>query len=233
MNRSGYFNLIERNLDFLAFRIQNRGRLNLLELHLHSENFYLYLINMVFDYQLENINAQSQNTAGIDLVDKINHVVVQVSASATKQKIESALDKVPKAFKKYSFKFIPIVSNASHLCGKTYLNSNKIPFDSNNDIIDITMILRRINTFTIEKLKEIAYFIKKELVIQPDPIVVESNLADIIAILAQDDLSQTSGKVNVNAFEIEEKNKFNALDKTGDIIDDFMVHHPRVEKNIR
>ena len=37
---SGYFDYIEDLLSVLAFRVERRGKLNILDLHLHSENFY-------------------------------------------------------------------------------------------------------------------------------------------------------------------------------------------------
>lgn len=46
MNRSQYFNYIEEKLNTLATRIESRGKLNILDFHLHSEDFYLhFLIN--------------------------------------------------------------------------------------------------------------------------------------------------------------------------------------------
>lgn len=41
MNRSTYFNYIEEKLEFLSFRIQNKGKLNILDLHIYSETFLL------------------------------------------------------------------------------------------------------------------------------------------------------------------------------------------------
>ncbi len=106
MNRQRYFNFIEEKLNLLAFRIERRGGLNILDLHLHSENFYLHLFNLLFDWDLENLNAEKKNAAGIDLVDATNKIIVQVSATATKQKIESALAKDLSNYKGYAFKFM-------------------------------------------------------------------------------------------------------------------------------
>ena len=44
MNRSKYFDYIEEKLTVLAIRIEKRGKLNILNLHVHSENFYLQFI---------------------------------------------------------------------------------------------------------------------------------------------------------------------------------------------
>jgi hypothetical protein len=112
MNRQETFNFIEKKLTYLAFRLEVRGGLNILDLHLHSENFYLHLLNLLFDWKLQNHNAERNNSTGIDLVDTTNKIIVQVSATATKQKIESALSKDLSNYNHYKFKFISISKDA-------------------------------------------------------------------------------------------------------------------------
>ena len=36
MNRSKYFDYIEEKISFLSYRIKNRGKINLLDLNIHS-----------------------------------------------------------------------------------------------------------------------------------------------------------------------------------------------------
>ena len=93
MNRQTNFNFIKEKLSLLATHIEMSGGLNILDLHLHSENFYLHFFNLLFGWELQNLNAVQKNAAGVDLVDTSNKIIVQVSATATKQKIESALAK--------------------------------------------------------------------------------------------------------------------------------------------
>ncbi len=45
MNRSIYYNYIEDKLFTLSKRVKSRGKLNILDLHIHLENFYLNLLN--------------------------------------------------------------------------------------------------------------------------------------------------------------------------------------------
>ncbi len=70
MKRQEYFNFIEEKLSSLATRIEMRGDLNLLDLHLRAENFYLDFFNLLFGWNLINLNVEQPNVAGIDLVDK-------------------------------------------------------------------------------------------------------------------------------------------------------------------
>ena len=56
MNRTIYFDYIEEKLNTLAVRIKVRNKLNLLELNIHSENFFADLGNIICDLDLKNWN---------------------------------------------------------------------------------------------------------------------------------------------------------------------------------
>lgn len=116
MNRTGYFDYIEKQLNILSTRIKIRGKLNILDLHLHSENFYMEFFNLLYGWNLENLNELSQNIEGIDLIDNKNKLMVQVSATSTKQKIENTVaKKIFKEYKNYRFLFISIANLADNL----------------------------------------------------------------------------------------------------------------------
>lgn len=91
MNRSYYFNYIEEKLNTLAVRIKKRGKLNLLDLNIFSETFFADMLNIVFGFQLKNLNIIEQNVEGIDLIDEKNKIVAQVSSTCTKQKTENRI----------------------------------------------------------------------------------------------------------------------------------------------
>ena len=230
MNRFEYYNFIERKLNELAFRIEMRGRLNLLELNLHSEDFYQYFINLLFDWDLKNLNAVQQNTPGIDLVDKKNKVVAQVSATATKQKIESALGKDLSVYKDYSFKFISISKDAEGLRTKKFKNPHGLRFLPTEDIYDIKSILAFIKNMPVNKMKDVYEFLKRELKSEPDPEKVESNLTNIIGILSKEDWNQRALSFETIPYDIEAKISYNQLDTARVIIDDYKIHYHRIEK---
>lgn len=229
MSRPYYFNFIVSKLSTLATEIEIRGKLNLLDLHLHSENFYLHFCNELFGWHLENMNAIKQNAEAIDLIDNANKIVVQVSATATKQKIESALAKNLAAYAGYNFKFISISKDASSLRDKTFTNPHKLAFDPQADIHDIPSLLRYIGTLGIDSQKQIKAFLKNELAAEVDPVRLESNLAAIINILSKEDLSKESS-VHPLPFTIDDKIDYNDLKDSRDIIDEYTVHYPRIDR---
>lgn len=231
MNRSKYFEYIEEKLQILAYRIKTKGKLNILNLHLHSENFYLHFFNLLYGYKLSNLNSNTQNVEAIDLIDHKNKIIFQVSATSTKQKIESTLAKdIFKEYKGYRFMFISISVDATDLRAKTFLNPHSVSFDPKSDIFDIKTILNHILTEKIGSQKELYEFIKDELGGEIDIIKLDSNLATIINILSLEKWDDSHIDDNSNSFEIERKIQFNELDEAREVIEEFCIYYKKVDE---
>ncbi len=231
MNRPNYFNAIEERLNLLALRIISRGRLNILDFHGHSENFYQFLLNEVYGWTVLNENDFKQNIEAIDLIDHTNKFILQVSSTASKQKIESSLSKDSiKTYKGYTFKFVSIARDADELRKQSYINPHGIAFNPSTDIIDKNSILSKIRGLHITDQERIYNFVKKELVMEIDPMKLESNLATVINILSKEDWNKNEPVSEINSFEIDRKISHNNLNAAKIIIDDYSVHYGRVDK---
>lgn len=230
MNRQSFFNDIEFKLATLSTRISLRGKLNLLELHIHSETFFQQLLNEVYGWSVENENTIKQNVEAIDLIDYQNKLVIQVSATATNKKIESCLEKNSiRDISSYTFKFVSISKDADHLRKKTYLNPHGINFNPSEDIIDISSILRKINSLEIDELKRVHRFIVKELKEEPNLQTLPSNLATVIDVLSKEVWDKGEPVSEREVFEIERKISHNNLHEAKAIIDDHKVHHSKLD----
>lgn len=231
MNRPNYFNVIEERLNLLALRIISRGKLNILDFHGHSENFFQYLLNEVYNWKVTNVNDIKQNAEAIDLIDHKNKFVIQVSATSSKQKIESSLSKESiKNYKGYTFKFVSIARDADDLRKETIKNPYAIDFIPSTDIIDKNSILSTIRGLQINDQKRIYDFVKKELVTEIDPLKLETNLATVINILSKEDWDKSEPVAEINSFEIDRKISHNNLNGAKVIINDYTVHYGRVDK---
>lgn len=229
MNRSYYFDYVEEKLSALAVRIGVRGRVNVLNLNVHAENFYAHLFNELFGLSLVNVNAYDQNAAAVDLVDDSSRIIIQVSSTATKQKIESALSKDLSAYAGYRFKFIPIVDDASGLRKLTYAVPAGIAFDPMTDIHDVTSVVREVTAMDIDHLKRVFDLVRKELGEEFGVERLETNLAEIVNILATEDLSGAPLSLQVDPFEVSRKISFNNLDSMESLIQGYAVHYPRLD----
>lgn len=231
MKRPDYFNVIEERLNLLAERIKSRGRLNMLEFNIHAESFYQHFLNELFGWAVLNENEIKQNAEAIDLVDHTNKLILQVSATASKQKIESSLSKdTIKNYKGYTFKFVSIARDADELRKDTFKNPHGISFNPVSDIIDKNSILSKIRGLSINDQERIYKFVRKELVNEIDPLKLESNLATVINILSKEDWNKKEPISEVNSFEIDRKITYNNLNSAKIIIDDYSLHYSRVDK---
>lgn len=230
MNRANYFNYIDEKLAILAYRINTRGQLNILDLNIHAESFYAHFLNKLFDWKLENKNAIKQNIEAIDLVDDKLKIVIQVSATATKSKIESAFSKNMSSYNGYSFKFVAISKNAQQLKKNTYSNTHGLAFNPLIDIYDLKSILSKISSLDITQQKDLYDFIRDELGNDPDINKIETNLAKIINIMACEDWSMSSGGYQINDFEIDRKISYNNLMSARDSIVDYALFFNRLDR---
>lgn len=230
MNRTTYFNLCAQKLAVLATKIEILGKLNILHDHNHSENFYLHFLNKLYGYKLENLNAVQQNVEGIDLCDKTNLIVLQVSSTATKAKIESALSKDLSLFGGYSFQFISIAKDAASLRKNTYVNPHKLVFSPPVDIHDIPSLLTKIQGLEINAQQEIYTFLQDELDPGSKQRFTETNLAEVINILSREDMQDGYAASVPIAFDVEKKLTVNNLSSAALIVEEYKVHHHRVTR---
>jgi hypothetical protein len=231
LNRSNYFDYIEGRLNELAYSINSRGRLNILNYHNHSENFYAYLLNELYSWELGNANKTQQNVEAIDLIDHDKKIVVQVSATTTVSKIESSLKKkLIKDHSTYTFKFVSIAKDIDELRKKSYINPHSIKFAPLTDIIDQKSILDSIINLEIDPQRRIYDLIRKELGNEIDTIKIDSYLASIINILSKETWDGTGKKDSYNPFEINRKIVHNSLKTTKRIIDEYGIYHNKVDE---
>lgn len=233
MNRAKYYNFIEERLITLCNQVELRGKINILDYHLHSENFYRDLFNKLYTWNLENLNSLVQNVEAIDLIDRTNNIVIQISATNTKAKIDSALNKPSLASTEYNgfkFKFISIAKDAKNLRSQSYNPPTGIYFVPSKDIYDAESILKDIYNLDINTLKIIYQLIKTELGRETDTLRLESNLSSVINILSKENLASVDLNANINCFEIDRKIDFNNLNTSKEIINDYKYNHHIVDK---
>lgn len=234
MNRSQYFNYIEEKLNLLSYRIKNRGKINLLELNIFSETFFSELFNLLFKWELENVNAVKQNTEGIDLIDEKNKIIAQVSSTCSKQKIEKSLSK--KIFSDYPgfrFKFIAIAGDGDKLRCDTFKNPYKAVFSPKDDIYDINLLLNIVLNLQVKEQRKLYEFLREELGNIVDIVKIDSNLAAIINILSKEDLTDVTNSPEINSFEISRKIEFNDLLTVQPTIDDYKVYYSRIDEKYK
>ena len=160
-----YVDSIKNHLTELAANIALSGRLNLTDIHLVSENFYAGLLNITYDWNLKNANFDHPNIEGFDLIDDNEKILVQVSATCKKTKIQHSLNEIDEAFQGYHFYFFPLITTKAESQKKqTYSLLHDVVFNPQNDIIEIVDLIRALQADTTGKrLEEAFHFVNDNL----------------------------------------------------------------------
>ena len=157
-------------------------------------------------------------------------LVVQISATSTKAKVESALGKdIIKSYSSYKFLFLSISKDASHLRKANFENPHGISFSPTSDILDLRSMLDEVLNKDIVAQKEIYEFVRNELGNEIDAVKLDSNLAMIINILAKEDWNDDAHAEPVHKFEIDRKILHNKLDKAKFLIEEYCLYHGKVD----
>src|SRR5690625_2274498 len=182
MNRENNTNMFVSYLVRLNEYIKGSGRLNLLSPHVHAENFYRDLLNYLFGLSLSNINEEKQNATAIDLIDRKSKLIIQVTATCTKQKIESSLSKeIIADYKKDGFrmKFLFIGNQNENIKNNKFSNPYNIDFNPKVDILLTEDLSNKFLYLDIDNQNSIIDFLSKELD-SINNVVNQFNLSDVL-----------------------------------------------------
>lgn len=224
MNRNIYVTKIKTLLNILKGEIKDSGKLNLLDINVHAEDFYRDLLNLVYGWQLQNMNQWNQNAAGGDLWYDNGKIVIQVSSTATKDKIQTSIDKLSaEQFAGYRFKFLRIDGNVIKLRKESYDTHDDIVFDPSADIIDISTLLNDIAHLDIDCMRKVYELCKKEIVPLDTPEVTETDLAIVVKALATNVKDWSKDRRPIK-YDIEKKIDFNHLEERRRLINDYKLY---------
>lgn len=224
MNRNIYVTKIRTLIDILKVEIKDSGKLNLLDINVHVEDFFRDLLNLIYGWQLQNMNQRNLNAAGGDLWYDDDKIVIQVSSTTTKDKIQSSIDKLSaEQFAGYRFKFLRIDGDVIKLRKESYNTHNDIVFNPSEDIIDISTLLKDITHLDIDCLRRVYELCGKEIVPLDTPKVTETDLAIVVKALATNVKDWLKERRPIG-FDIDKKIDFNHLEGKRRLINDYKLY---------
>lgn len=163
------------NLSNLNNQINLRCSLGFTDLNKVSEDFFAKLLNLIYPYNLKNLNTERSNEPGLDIGDESNSVAFQVTSQSDSAKINSTLEKITLE-QKTKFELIKILiigqKQGSYTAIKPelvsqyqYTKTGKSQPEDFIDfnIVDIKDLLREIITLDFKQIHEIYKFIKDEI----------------------------------------------------------------------
>lgn len=232
MKNNKYFDAITERLDFFSVRVQHLGSMNLHDINIHAEYFFMHFLNELYGWNLVNQNDFAANAPGVDLRYDGGPIVVQVTSTVTCEKVQHSLDKLDSTvFNGYTFKFLSIAKDAENLRNKRYTTPTAIAFDPKKDILDIKKIYSAILGMNIDRQRAIYELTLKYMSIDTPTERRVKGLSRIIQILSGDKYLNTENRTyDKKEFEIVEKIQKNSLNELQEKILDLSLYQLDVDK---
>lgn len=156
-----YCNNIRSGLAQLVYEVSIDKASNLQSISIHAENFAREFLNELFGWNLVSLNYPDPFAAGVDLIDHENKIVVQISSTYEKSKIQDSLKKSER-YANYHFYFFAIALEQKQKKASSSFNNFGLVFDPEKDIITMGQLSSMIaNTCNIDKQKELSIIIDK------------------------------------------------------------------------
>lgn len=168
MERQNLILQITHHLTYLQLLVKNNNSMNLTDINTHAESFFAELLNLVFGYQLKNINIEEKNAAAIDLGDEANGIAIQVTSTRKVDKIKKTLKSFvdKKLHKKYKTLILLIIGDRPTYRTKV-ITEGAVSLDLSDSVWGIDSIINKLKDKKIDELKEILDFLKKNLPLAP------------------------------------------------------------------
>lgn len=156
---------IADSLTYICGRISIDSSINLHDSSVISEDFFCRFLNLAFGWNLVNANALVQNMPGFDLIDEQSRILVQVTSTSTRKRIQTTLDnEVFADYGGYHMIFMLLVDKKPRYDRKEFDNPHELDFDAKRDIWDISDLVAKIKSIPgIAIIEELDDLVKREV----------------------------------------------------------------------
>lgn len=155
---------ITHHITHLSASVEVLGTQHFFDLNIAAEYFFQRLLNLVYGYDLVNLNHSQLNAAAIDLADQNIGLAVQVTSDRRAPKIQKTLDKFVKhgLGTTYNSLKILIIGKRTGNYGTVTVSSG-VAFDGVTDVIDNKSLMQDIGKKTTPELETILALIESEI----------------------------------------------------------------------
>lgn len=159
----------ERYKDIISYferiegEIRKQNRRGLRDINVAMEDLMCDLLNLTYDYELENLNREKMNYPGIDLGDRYNRVAVQITSESDREKIEKTIAMFDKQGYRKEYDRLIIMILGKKKKYKKEFRAKTFSFSADKDIVDMDQLLRDIDTCNTSKVERIWRLLKSEI----------------------------------------------------------------------
>lgn len=164
INKEMYLKEIAQSLALLSKEVTFLNAVNLYDINIIAEDFFPGLLNLIYGYDLKNINTIEKNASAIDLFDKKNKISIQVTSDNDSKKIKHTIQEFinNELYKDYE-RLVVLILTHKRKYSVDFDTDGMIMFDKNRDIWDTEDLIKAIRGLETEKIKEISMYLSTEL----------------------------------------------------------------------
>ncbi|MBO7674901.1 MAG: SMEK domain-containing protein, partial [Atopobiaceae bacterium] len=160
-------NMFNAALRRLNGEIKTLSRLNLQSQAVHAEDFFMRLLNALYGWGLANANWEDDNHQAVDLVDEGGRLVVQVTASCTRDKVRETLAKKAMAgyaADGYRVKFVFVGEQDPGAMGSSDIpNGHGVTFDQGSDLLFTEGLVKRFSHLPPSEQRDVLTIVDEAL----------------------------------------------------------------------
>lgn len=201
LKRKTEMDRIREILSYVKSEVELSNPSNLTDINIYAENFYRDLLNLIFGYNLQNINIIEPNSAAIDLGDENEKFSIQVTSTSNLDKARKTVKKFNDRdyHKKYDKLIILNISTKTKHKKQLIGDEDKHQLDTSEDIWDFSDILEHIGDKNLEKLSEVKDFLEKQVKLsQKNTVSKEVSTFQALIGLLSDEAHSAAGKGYIN-----------------------------------
>lgn len=164
LKQEEYIKRISDTLAMLRVYIEQMGYVRLFDSHIIAEDFMARLLNIVFGYELKNLNYMHKNQSGIDLGDSARGIAFQVQAETDKRTIKR---KINVFVKEHLYVQYPnlcfFILTKKRKYQSSFDTKGCFLFDDREHILDFNDLLEKIKALPTRKMGEVVEFLDREI----------------------------------------------------------------------
>jgi hypothetical protein len=160
-------NIID-GLSWLEISTRRRGKMRLFDQNILAEDFVANLLNIIYDYNLTNLNTSKKQSIGIDLGDLNKRVCFQVTYTSLENQRKKIKDSITqfidqKRHQQFDYLKIMFLAPKQKKYTKDFDTKDLFKFDPSEDVLDLDDLIAKLSSISDGKLEELSVFIDKNL----------------------------------------------------------------------
>jgi len=163
IKRESYIKEIAESFALLSRQVEILNSVNFFDINIVAEDFFAGLLNLIYGYNLRNLNVSKKNTPAIDLGDEKNRISIQVTSDNSSEKIKETICKFieKKSYLEYDKLVILILTKKKNYT-TVFDTKDKFKFDCAKDIIDYQDLMKIARGKNVKELRNLSEFLSEE-----------------------------------------------------------------------